>query len=224
MIDMTAAAENSGDARARANVIRLAAAQALTGANAAVIFATGSIVGAALAPSVSLATVPISMYVAGLAGGTLPTGIISRAFGRRAAFIAGTACGACTGLLGALAILRGSFVLFCCATFLGGLYGAVSQSYRFAAADGASAAFRPKAVSWVMAGGVFAGVLGPQLVQWTMDIWSPYLFAFSFAMQALVALVAMAVLSGVDAPKPAAADLHGGRPLLEIARQPRFIA
>ena len=109
-----------------------------------------------------------------------------------------------TGALGAFAILYGSFWLFCGATFLGGLYGAVAQSYRFAAADGASAAFRPKAVSWVMAGGVFAGVLGPQLVQWTMDIWPPYLFAFSFVMQALVALVAMAVLSGVDAPKPAA--------------------
>ena len=100
----------------------------------------------------------------------------------------------------------------------------MAQSYRFAAADGASAAFRPKAVSWVMAGGVFAGVLGPQLVQWTMDIWPPYLFAFSFVVQAFVALVAMAVLWGVDAPKPAPSDMHGGRPLFEIARQPRFIA
>jgi len=189
-----------------------------------VIFATGSIVGATLAPSISLATVPLSMYVVGLAAGTLPTGAISRAYGRRVAFIIGTGCGALTGLLGAFAILRGSFVLFCGATFLGGLYGAVSQSYRFAAADGASAAFRPKAVSWVMAGGVFAGVLGPQLVQWTMDIWPPYLFAFSFVVQAVVALIAMAVLAGVDAPKPAPSDLHGGRALLEIVRQPRFIA
>src|SRR5579863_4335364 len=224
MIDMAAAAASTDDVRVRANVTRLAAAQALTGANSAVIFATGSIVGASLAPNVSLATVPISMYVAGLAAGTLPTGIISRAYGRRVAFIAGTACGSCTGLLGALAILRGSFVLFCCATFLGGLYGAVSQSYRFAAADGASAAFRPKAVSWVLAGGVFAGVLGPQLVQWTMDVWSPYLFAFSFVVQAAVALVAMAILAGVDAPKPERSDLRRGRPLLEIAAQPRFIA
>src|SRR6195952_44604 len=224
MIDLTAADEMASDARARANVVRLAAAQALTGANSAVIFATGSIVGASLAPDISLATVPLSVFVVGLAAGTLPTGAISRAYGRRIAFIIGTGCGVATGLLGAFAILRASFPLFCCATFLGGLYGAVSQSYRFAAADGASAAFRPKAVSWVMAGGVFAGVLGPQLVQWTMDIWPPYLFAFSFVMQALVALVAMAVLSGVDAPKPAASDMHGGRPLSEIARQPRFIA
>jgi MFS family permease len=224
MIDVSATEEIADDARARANVVRLAAAQALTGANSAVIFATGSIVGATLAPDISLATVPLSMYVVGLAAGTLPTGAISRAYGRRVAFIIGTGCGVLTGMLAAFAILHGSFALFCCATFLGGLYGAVSQSYRFAAADGASAAYRPKAVSWVMAGGVFAGVLGPQLVQWTMDIWPPYLFAFSFVAQAAVAVVATIVLSGVNAPKPAAADLHGGRPLFEIARQPRFIA
>jgi MFS family permease len=223
-IDVTATGEVTNDARARSNMMRLAAAQALTGANSAVIFATGSIVGATLAPDVSFATVPISMYVVGLAAGTLPTGAISRAYGRRVAFIIGTGCGVLTGLLGSFAILHDSFFLFCCATFLGGLYGAVSQSYRFAAADGASAAFRPKALSWVMVGGVFAGVLGPQLVQWTMDVWPPYLFAFSFLVQAMVALVAMAVLSGVDAPKPAPSDLHGGRPLFEIARQPRFIA
>src|ERR1700761_5294317 len=224
MTSVAANDEITDDARARANVLRLAAAQALTGANSAVIFATGSIVGASLAPDISLATVPLSMYVVGLAAGTLPTGAISRAYGRRVAFLIGTGCGVLTGLLGAFAILHASFPLFCCATFLGGLYGAVSQSYRFAAADGASAAYRPKAVSWVMAGGVFAGVLGPQLVQWTMDIWPPYLFAFSFVVQAIVAVVAMIVLSGIDAPKPAAADLHGGRPLREIVRQPRFIA
>src|SRR5216683_50297 len=131
MIDITAADEISDDVRARANVVRLAAAQALTGANSAVIFATGSIVGATLAPNISLATVPLSMYVLGLAAGTLPTGAISRAYGRRVAFIIGAGCGTLTGLLGAYAILHASFWLFCGATFLGGLYGAGSQSYRF---------------------------------------------------------------------------------------------
>src|ERR1700761_9542931 len=224
MTSVAANDEITDDARARANVLRLAAAQALTGANSAVIFATGSIVGASLAPDISLATVPLSMYVVGLAAGTLPTGAISRAYGRRVAFMIGSGCGVVTGLLDAFAILHASFPLFCCATFVGGLYGAVSQSYRFAAADGASAEYRPKAVSWVMAGGVFAGVLGPQLVQWAMDIWPPYLFAFSFMVQAMVALVAMAVLSGIDAPKPVPSDLHGGRPLIEIVQQPRFMA
>lgn len=224
MLDVTSANEIAADVRVRGNVVRLAAAQALTGANSAVIFATGSIVGATLAPDMSLATVPLSMYVVGLAAGTLPTGAISRRFGRSWAFVIGTGLGTLTGLIGSFAILHASFALFCLATFLGGLYGSVAQSYRFAAADGASAAYRPKAVSWVMAGGVFAGVLGPQLVQWTMDIWSPYLFAFSFLVQAAVALIAMGIVAGVDMPKPAPADLHGGRPLLTIVTQPRFIA
>ena len=216
--------EFADDQRARANVVRLSIAQALTGANSAVIFATGSIVGATLAPSLALATVPLSVYVLGLAMATLPTGYISRRYGRRTAFIVGTGFGTLTGVLGCIAILRGSFALFCVATMLGGFYGAVSQSYRFAAADGASAAFRPKAVSWVMAGGVFAGVLGPQMVQWTMDIWPPYLFAASFLTQAAIALIAMAVVAGVDAPPAPPADLGAGRPLMQIARQPRFIA
>src|SRR5271154_3866953 len=162
MSGVTVTDEITDDARARSNVVRLAAAQALTGANSAVIFATGSIIGATLAPDVSLATVPISMYVVGLAAGTLPTGAISRAYGRRVAFIIGTGCGVLTGLPGGVGILPASVPLFCCATFIGGLYGAVSQSYRFAAADGASAAYRPKAGSWVMAGGGVAGGLGPQ--------------------------------------------------------------
>ncbi|MGB3272502.1 MAG: MFS transporter [Xanthobacteraceae bacterium] len=222
---MTAAAADTffDDRRARANVARLSVAQALAGANAAVIYATGSIVGATLAP-MQFATVPLSSYVVGLACATLPAGMMSRAYGRRVTFIVGAGLGALCGLLAAAGIVYGSFALFCFATFLGGAYGAVTQTYRFAAADGASPGFRPKAVSWVMAGGVFAGVLGPQLVEWTMDYFPPYLFAVSFVAQAVVALVAMAVLATVDAPKPLVHDLGGGRPIGVIARQPRFIA
>src|ERR1700693_3551348 len=124
MIDLTAMDEISDDARARSNVVRLAAAQALTGANSAGIFATGSAFGAPLAAGLSVAPVPLSVYVLGIAAGTLPTGAISRAYGRRVAFIIGTGCGVLTGLIGSFAILRGSFALFCCATFLGGLSGA----------------------------------------------------------------------------------------------------
>ena len=210
-------------ARARGNLRKLAVAQALAGANSAVIFATGAIVGAMLAPGPSLATLPVTAYIVGLACGTLPAGILARAYGRRLAFLIGSGCGVLCGVLGALAIWQGSFALFCVATLFGGLYAAVAHSYRFAAADGASADDRPKAMAWVLAGGVFAGFLGPQLLQWTMDVWQPYLFAFSFCAQAVVALIAMAVLATVDAPKPAAADLRGGRPLLDIVRQTRFV-
>src|SRR5947207_14011411 len=104
MIDVTATDEMADDARVRSNVVRLAAAQALTGANSAVIFATGSIVGATLAPSISLATVALSMCVLGLASGTLPTGAISRDYGRRTAFLTGTGRVVQTGTLRALLI------------------------------------------------------------------------------------------------------------------------
>lgn len=212
------------DRRVRSNVVRLAIAQALAGANASVIFATGSIIGSMMAPDPSLATVPLSIFVVGMAAGTLPAGYIARTRGRRAAFMFGTGSGILTGLIAAVAILLGSFALFCVGTLFGGLYASVVQSFRFAAADGATPAFRPRALSWVMAGGVFAGVIGPQLVTWTMDLWQPYLFAVSYLAQAAVALVAMIVLSGVALPKPKPADTAGGRPLGVIARQPRFIA
>ena len=214
-------AEDMQSAKARANVLRLAVAQALAGANSIVVYATGAIVGSQLAGDPALVTAPISLFVVGMALATLPTGYVSRIYGRRTAFSIGTTLGIAAGLLGALAIVRGSFALFCFSTTLAGAYGAVSQSFRFAATDGASAAFRPKAISWVMAGGLFGGVLGPQLVQQTMDLWQPYLFAVSFLGQAAVAAVSLVLLQGVDLPKPAA-GAPGGRPLMEIVATPKF--
>ena len=213
------------DRIARANVFRLAAGQALAGANSTVIMTTGAIVGSILAPQPSYATLPVSCYVVGTAISTLPVGTISRLYGRRAAFIAGTTSGICVGMLAALAIYLASFPLFCLATFLGGFYQAVAQTFRFAATDTASPAFRPKAISWVMVGGVFSGVLGPQMVNLTMNLWSPYLFMASFVAQGLIAIISMAVLSGTSLPKPVQVGIGGGgRPLREIARQPKFIA
>jgi len=217
------AGADAGDRRARGNVLRLAIGQALAGANASVIFATGAIIGSTLAPEPSLATVPISVFVVGMALGTLPVGWLARTYGRRAAFMAGGGAGVLAGLIAAAALLVQSFGLYCVATLCGGFYAAVVLSFRFAAADGASPAFRAKALSWVMAGGVFAGVIGPQLVTWTMDLWSPNLFVVSYLAQAGVALLAMAVLSGVDLPRPVRGEAAGGRPLMEIVRQPRFL-
>ncbi len=219
----TDAGAEAGDRRARGNVLRLSVAQALAGANASVIFATGAIIGNTLAPDPSWATVPISVFVVGMALGTLPAGWLARTYGRRVAFMAGGGAGMLAGLTAAVALLMQSFPMYCVATLCGGLYAAVVLSFRFAAADGASPAFRAKALSWVMAGGVFAGVIGPQLVTLTMDSWAPHLFVVSYLAQAVVALLAVAVLSGVDLPRPARADAAAGRPLMEIVRQPRFI-
>ena len=211
------------DVLARKNALRLAAAQALAGANSTVIMTTGAIVGSILAPRLDLATIPVSFYVVGTAAGTLPAGMLARRWGRNAAFTAGTACGFIVGMVAALAIYLGSFPLFCFATFIGGFYQAVAQTFRFAAADTASPGFRPKALSWVMVGGVFSAILGPQLVNLTMELWAPYLFMASFVAQAFVSLACMALLSQVRVPHISSVGVSAGRPLSEIARQPRFI-
>ncbi|WP_027281651.1 MFS transporter, partial [Roseomonas gilardii] len=138
----------------RGNVLRLSIAQALAGANSTVVYATGAIVGNSLAPTPALATLPISIFVVGMAACTLPAGRIAQRHGRRSAFLAGTGSGVLAGLLASLAVLLSSFWLFCVATFLGGAYAAVVLSFRFAAADCAPPARRPRALSAVMAGGV----------------------------------------------------------------------
>ncbi|RKK04400.1 MFS transporter [Pseudoroseomonas wenyumeiae] len=207
----------------RGNVLRLAVAQALAGANSVVVYATGAIVGHTLAPSPALATLPISIFVVGMAACTLPAGLIAQRHGRRAAFLTGTGCGVLVGLLAALAVVLGSFWLFCVATFFGGVYAAVVLSFRFAAADCAPPERRARALSAVMAGGVFAGVLGPQLVTFTMHLWLPHLFAATYLAQAAVAALSAVILLGVRLPRPTAAETARGRPLGVIARQPRFI-
>lgn len=207
----------------RSNVARLTIAQALAGANSVVVYATGAIVGNALAPSPALATLPISVFVVGMAACTLPAGAIAQRYGRRAAFLVGTGAGVLVGLLATLAVVIGSFWLFNVATFFGGAYAAVVLSFRFAAADCVPPERRPRALSFVMAGGVVAGVVGPQLVTHTMYLWMPHMFAATFIAQAAVAALSAVILLGVRLPAPTAAEIAGGRPLAVIARQPRFI-
>ncbi|WP_342325661.1 MFS transporter [Kosakonia sp. BYX6] len=204
------------------NIVCLATAQALAGANSVVFYATGAIVGNTLAPNSALATLPITVFVLGMAACILPFGALARRWGRRAAFITGTSAGVLTGLLAALAVVINSFSLFCLAAFLGGAYAAVAVSFRFAATDGVGKARRAKALSLVMGGGVAAGVLGPMLVTGTMNIWPAHLFAATFIAQAIVALISAGVLLGVQSPAPAGEAMRSGRPLADIVRQPGF--
>lgn len=212
------------DALARRNAIVLAFTQALAGANNTVLIATGSIAGAMLAPDKTLATLPISIYVIGMWLGTLPVGALARRYGRRTAFQIGTTFGVLTGLTCCIAVLYGSFALFNVGAFFSGLYAAAHQAYRFAAADTASEAFRPKAISWVLIGGVAAAIVGPQVVIATKDMLPPYLFAATYLAQAAIAVVAGLVLMLLKIPMPPAMTIaNAGRPLMEIARHPKFI-
>ncbi|WP_312748903.1 MFS transporter [Atlantibacter hermannii] len=204
------------------NIIRLAAAQALAGANSVVFYATGAIVGSTIAPDASLSTLPITLFVLGMASSILPFGTLARKRGRKAAFMVGTGAGMITGLMAAVAMMLGSFLLFCCAAFLGGAYAAVALSFRFAATDGVSPERRARALSLVMGGGVLAGIIGPGLVTTTMNLWPPHTFVITFVAQGVVAAISAFILKGVTPAESSAASASGGRPLREIVRQPGF--
>jgi predicted MFS family arabinose efflux permease len=211
------------DALARRNVVVLAVAQALAGGNNTVIVSTTGIVGAVLAPDKGLATLPIAVMVLGMWAGTLPVGALARRFGRRFALQTGSLFGILSGLISYMAVLHGSFWLLVAGTFCGGLYAAAHLSYRFAAADTASEAFRSMAISWVLAGGIFAALLGPQLVIWTKDLLPPYMFAATFLGQSACAVLAAVVLQFVRLPQGRMVEDAPSRPLGEILRQPRFL-
>jgi MFS family permease len=211
------------DTLARRNALVLAVAQALAGGNNTVIVATSAIIGAVLAPDKGLATLPITGMVFGMWLGTLPIGYLARHYGRRNALQVGSAFGILSGLISFAATMIGSFPLLILGTFCGGVYAAAHQSYRFAAADTASEAFRAKAVSWVMAGGVFAAVIGPQLVIFTKDMLSPHLFAASFLGQSACAALAAGVLAFVKIPPLPVKSVEPVRSLLHITLTPQFI-
>lgn len=211
------------DNLARRNAMVLAVGQALAGGNNTVIVSTASIVGAVLAPDKGLATLPITAMVLGMWLGTLPIGWLARRFGRRFALQSGSAFGILSGLISYAAVMNGQFWLLLIGTFCGGLYAAAHNSYRFAAADTASEAYRPKVVSWVLAGGVFAAVIGPQLVIFTKDLLPPYMFAASYLGQSACALIAALVLIFVKVPPIPATRIEQARPLATIVRTPRFV-
>jgi len=208
---------------ARRNAMVLAAAQALGGASNIIIYSTASIIGAVLAPAKGLATLPITCMVIGIWLGTLPVGAIASRFGRRVALQIGSLCGVLSGLTGCLAVVIGAFWLLLLGAFFGGLYAAAQQSYRFAAADTASERMRPKVVSWVLAGGVIAALIGPQLVIFTKDLLPVYLFAASYLGQATLGLAALVLLFLIKVPRVAEKHAGESRPLAAIIRSPRFV-
>jgi MFS family permease len=202
----------------------LALCQALAMTGASIVATTASIVGSLLAPDRALSTLPIAVQMTGMMTATIPAALLMARIGRRPGFWIGAGIGASGAAIATIAVLHSNFVLFCVGTFLLGTYNGTAQQYRFAASEIADEAFRPKAISLVLAGGVVSAVFGPETAKWSSELFAPVLFAGCYVVIIGLCLAAAILLCFIDLPKPAAPMLRrGGRPLSEIAAQPAFI-
>ena len=201
----------------------LAACQGLLLINGAGLISMQGLVGYMLTDTKSLATLGATTYVIGSALAAMPAALWMARVGRRAGFMTGAFINIVGCGLAALALHLRSFPLFCAATAVIGIYQAIGLQYRFAAAEVAAPADRAKAISWVLAGGIAGGILGPESMRLARD-WFATPFAGSFIVLAAYALLAMAVQSRVHVPKPTREERSGGgRSLGEIVRQPVFV-
>lgn len=207
----------------RRAVAVLAVAQALYLSAAAVVFTFSGLAGYMLAADKALATLPVALMTVATALSTIPASLLMARIGRRRGFQLGALFGAASGAVSAGAIMLESFALFCLGGALMGVFQGFAMYYRFAAADAADPSGKAKAVSWVLAGGVAAALIGPQVAAWSRSALPTAEFAGSYLAVVALSFVSIIVLAGLRMPAPGPAERSGGRPLLVIARQPAFL-
>jgi MFS family permease len=209
---------------AKKNVGVLAGCQAVMQVKMSMVIAVTGLAGYAIAPDPAWATLPITIYVLGSALATLPSGGYMKRHGRRAGFGHGARWGIAGGLTSALALYLESFALLCAGAMLLGVFVAFGRAYRFAAADAAPVSFRAKAISLVLAGGLVGGVLGPNVANWTKELWPGISFGATFLAMSVLAALTLLLLRPLDIP-PLSAEQRAerGRPMRVIMRQPAFI-
>jgi MFS family permease len=209
--------------RSRRNVLILTLCQAAFMSTTSLVATVGSLAGHALAADKALATLPATSAVVGTALGTIPASLVMRQVGRRRGFVAGNVFALAGGLLGGVAVAIESFPLLLGGTLLVGIASAFGQLYRFAAAEAVAPAARGRAMSIVLAGGLAAGFVGPQLARLTADL-AGARFLASYLCVPLLALVSVLLVLGLDLPRPADARHDApARPVTTIVAQPLFL-
>lgn len=208
---------------AKRNVMVLVIAQAFLGAQMPMIFTIGGLAGQSLASNICFATLPISMIVLGSMLMATPMSAIMQRYGRNAGFILGATGGALGAAIGAWGLWQQSFTLFLIGSLFTGIYMSAQGFYRFAAADTADDDFRPKAISYVMAGGLVSAVIGPQLVKVTSDA-MVIPFLGSYLAVIAINLIGSALFVFLDIPKPAPPipGASTGRSRMEMLRTPEI--
>ncbi len=219
--------KRSTPSEARRTALILAASQAIVGSAAPISISIGALAGFyLLGADKSLATAPVTGFNIGVALGALPAAAIIKRAGQRNGFLTGTAVTAAGGAIATAAMFASDFWLFALGLLVVGIGGGFVQQFRFAAADNAPPAFKARAISFVLAGGVVTAILGPQIVIFTRELLAPVMFAGSFAAIMVLAAAGAVILSFLRTPAKHSTGsefAEEARPLAEIIAQPRFI-
>ena len=212
------------DSIAKRNLIVLIAAQAILGSQMGISFILGGLAGQYLSPNPCLATMPISLIILGSMLTAPVMATVMQKYGRRAGFMLGVIAGGLSAIIQVYALYIGSFELFLIGGFLTGIYLSAQGFYRFAATDMATPEFMPKAISWVMAGGLLAAIIGPQLVKLTQDALAPVPFAGAYLSVIALNVIGIGLFSFLNIPKPAPVDkTHAaGRSIGQLLRTPQI--
>jgi MFS family permease len=205
-------------------LLLLTLCQGLLMVNNVVFIAVNGLVGLALAPAAWMATLPITAYVA---GGAVATGLVARhqrRWGRQRTFQLGLLVAIASAGVCAWAVLSRNFWLLTAATLVAGYYNANGSLYRFAAAELVKPEFKERAISWVLAGGIIGGVVGPNLANWSRNAMDQP-FAGAYLALMAVAALSLALMALIPFPPLAGQGSTGvqGRPMSQIVRQPVFI-
>ncbi|MFT5560165.1 MAG: putative MFS family arabinose efflux permease [Litorivivens sp.] len=205
-------------------LIVLMAAQSFAQCCAPIVILLGGIVGARLAPTPTLATLPIALMIVGTAASTIPAALLMQRFGRRTVFLLAATCCALAGWLGAYAIGANSFLFFCVATALVGSHNAVMQQYRFAVAEAVPKDKVASSLSILMLAGVVAAYMGPEAAQYLRDASDYGVFAGSFlAISGFMSIAFMCLLFYQNKALSVEEAQGPQRPIWVIVQQPVFI-
>jgi MFS family permease len=211
--------------RSLRNIALLALCQALTQSSNTLMFASSALAVLTIVPADMRlwANLPITMQHLGVMLSVFPASMLMMRRGRRTGFRTGSLAGMAGATCAALGLGLGSFLVMCGGGLLMGYAIANMQLYRFAAVELAPPSFRAQSISYVTAGGVFAGIVGPGLARYTPDLWLPT-FQASFVAVIVIHAIVFTILSFIEFPVVKAED-HSGpqRPLLAIVTQPAYL-
>ncbi len=206
------------------SIYQLVLAQAIMMSVNSLMVTSAAIIGSHLSSNPALASLPLALQFVAVMCTTIPASLLMQALGRRSGFLLASLIGLAGASCGALAIYLDSFLLFCIGALGTGVYTGFGHYFRFAAIEVSPPEKKNSAISYVLAGGIAAAIIGPNLANLSREVFALTYLGTLLSVIVLYALNAINFLF-IKLPKPVPRDYRPTtRSMSQIAAQPAFIA